>query len=296
MLVTSPESMIEITTVPQAAQNAAAVAAVCPFLGGPSPTEGGWSFRFEEYLESNWGAVYGGAVAAAAVSVARCAAPDRSLRGLHLQFVRTLPRGDVFATAEVRHSGRAVTTVEVVVYDQRRKVAAIALVTMVNPDAIATEHDNAAATPFAFRTTPCEPTLDAPIVDTLSLVREENGAPVLALGENLRANVDGTPSPIITIEVPWDEVALTGPEIACLAADPCVGCSILNSSIGEEALGPNVDITLRFTTAPATRIVSASGTVLSVQTGTATVGIEVQADDRQLAQALSTALLRPADQ
>ena len=49
---------------------------------------GGWRFDFGEHLESNWGAVYGGALAAGAVAVARCAAPGRSPRSAHLRLVR----------------------------------------------------------------------------------------------------------------------------------------------------------------------------------------------------------------
>jgi hypothetical protein len=58
-------------------------------------------------------------------------------------------------------------------------------------------------------------------------------------------------------------------------------------------LGPNPDLTLRFTTAPASRVIHAAGTILSVQHGSATIGIEVQAGDRQLAHGLATSLLLP---
>ena len=42
----------------------AAVDAVRGFLGGPHRDGEDWSFEFGEHLESNWGAVYGGALAA----------------------------------------------------------------------------------------------------------------------------------------------------------------------------------------------------------------------------------------
>jgi len=86
-------------------------------------------------------------------------------------------------------------------YDERSKLAAIALVTTVTPSAVAAGYHNTTATPFDVRTTPFEP---------------------------LRA-----------------------------------------------------------------RVVQTSGTVLSVQHGTATVAIEVQAGDQQLSQGLSTSLLLP---
>jgi hypothetical protein len=50
---------------------------------------------------------------------------------------------------------------------------------------------------------------------------------------------------------------------------------------------------LRFTTAPATRVITAAGMLLSVQRGTTTIGIEVQAGDHQLAHGLATSLLLP---
>jgi acyl-coenzyme A thioesterase PaaI-like protein len=66
---------------------------------------------------------------------------------------------------------------------------------------------------------------------------------------------------------------------------------LMYSSIPNEVIGPNVDLTLRFTTAPARPEVLTAGTVLSVQNGTATVAIEVQAGENQLAHGLATSLL-----
>lgn len=68
---------------------------------------------------------------------------------------------------------------------------------------------------------------------------------------------------------------------------------MIQTFVPVDVLGPNSDLSLRFTTAPATRVVQTSGTVLSVQHGTATVAIEVQAGDQQLSQGLSTSLLLP---
>jgi acyl-coenzyme A thioesterase PaaI-like protein len=65
----------------------------------------------------------------------------------------------------------------------------------------------------------------------------------------------------------------------------------MDSYIPLEYVGPNADLTLRFSTAPASRTLSAAGTILSVQRGTATVGIEVQAGEHQLAHGLATSLL-----
>jgi acyl-coenzyme A thioesterase PaaI-like protein len=270
-----------------------ALEAVRECLGGPTPDGARWRFEFGEHLESNWGAVYGGAVAAGMLSVARGGAPQCSPRSLHLQMVRALPRGQAHAVAEVRHAGRTVTTVQVDLYDARDKLAGTGLATMVTPDAVAAHLHDTTATPFDIRTTPNPLPIKTPIHDSLRMIREENGRSLRAWGENVRSSVTGGRSPVGTITVPWDDLELTGPEVACLAADPLVGMAVYWSGLPHEVLGPNADLSLRFTTAPATRVLETSGTVLSVQHGTATVGIEVQAGDQQLAQGLSTALLIP---
>jgi hypothetical protein len=91
--------------------------------------------------------------------------------------------------------------------------------------------------------------------------------------------------------VPWEDLEHSGPEAACLVADLVVALPIGWSYISSQDVGPNADLTLRFTTAPATRVVLAAGTMLSVQRGTATIGLEVQAGDNQLAHGLATSLL-----
>jgi acyl-coenzyme A thioesterase PaaI-like protein len=267
------------------------LASVRECLGGPTRDGEAWSFEFGEHLESNWGAVYGGAVAAAVLSVARCVGPERSPRSLHLQLIRSLPRGLAHVEATLRHEGRTVGTVQVDLYDSRHKLAATALATMVAPDAVAADLHDTTATPFDIRTTPNPLPIKTPIHDSLRMIREEDGLTLRAWGENVRPNVGGTKSPVGTITVPWDDLASTGPEAACLAADPLVGMAVYWSGLPHEVLGPNADLSLRFTTAPAIRVLETSGTVLSVQHGTATVAIEVQAGDQQLAHGLSTALL-----
>jgi len=83
----------------------------------------------------------------------------------------------------------------------------------------------------------------------------------------------------------------TGPEAACLGADAMVVAPLLYSSIPNEVVGPNPDLTLRFTTAPAQPEVLTASTSLSVQNDTASVALEVQAGANQLAHGLATSLL-----
>jgi hypothetical protein len=125
------------------------------------------------------------------------------------------------------------------------------------------------------------------------MIRRIDGVIQRAYGENVRPNVDGTMSPVGCITVPWDDLAVTGPEVSCLAADSLVNATLMGTFVPMNVLGPNPDLSLRFTTEPATRVVETSGTLLSVQHGSATVAIEVQAREHQLAQGLATALLTP---
>ena len=269
------------------------------FLGGPHQDGDGWVFDFGEHLESNWGAVYGGALAAGTLSVARAVAPERSPRSLHIQIVRSVPRGLAYATADVRHAGRTVGTVEVDLYDARRKLAAIALVTMVTPDAIAPNlHDTTATPPFrveARRSLRSSPTseLPRPSSTTLDLLAKRDGVPVMLTADNVRTNVDGSMAFIGECTIPWENLEVTGPEAACVAADARIGAAIMRSSVPLDAIGPNADLSLRFTTAPATRVIHAASIMLSIQHGTATVSLELHAGDQQLAHGLATALLLP---
>jgi acyl-coenzyme A thioesterase PaaI-like protein len=277
------------------AQTDRAVDAVHAFLGGPHADGDGWRFAFGEHLESNWGSVYGGAIAAGILSVARLAAPGRSPRSLHLQIPRAVPRGAAAASASVRHAGRTVGTVEVELLDAAGKLCALALVTMVTPDAVAAEHHDTTADPFERheRLLAVDPRFTAPVQQSLQMLTKKDGAWVGTYAANVRPCFDGTLPPVGHITLPWDDLDATGPEAACLGADAMIAAPMMYSSLPTEVIGANPDLTLRFTTAPATREVLTAGTVLSVQHGTTTVALEVQAGDQQLAHGLATALLLP---
>ena len=264
------------------------------FLGGPIPDGEEWRFEFGEQLNSNWGAVYGGALAAGTLAVARAAAPDRSPRSLHIQIVRPVPTGMAYATGDVRHAGRTVAVVEVDLFDARRKLAVIALVTMVTPGALAGDFQATSADVFQRRAQPpmvIESGFTAPVQEALQMLTIEDGVFFGAYAENVRRCFDGTPAPMGHITLPWKDLESTGPEAACLAADAMIVPPLMYSSIPNNLIGPNPDLTLRFTTAPAQREVLTASTILSVQNGSATVAIEVQAGENQLAQGLATSLL-----
>jgi acyl-coenzyme A thioesterase PaaI-like protein len=195
----------------------------------------------------------------------------------------------------MRHTGRTITTVEVDLYDARRKLAATALLTMVTPGALATEHHHTGTVPFDMTPDPVahDEFVDAPICHSLGLNPRVDGRFVRLAVENRPPNVDGTLPNVCPCTVPWEDLELTGPESACLVADAAVGGPMVNSTLPPEQLGPNPDLTLRFTTEPATRVINGMGTILSVQHGSATIGIEVQAGDHLLAHGLATSLLLP---
>jgi acyl-coenzyme A thioesterase PaaI-like protein len=265
-------------------------------LGGPSRDGDEWCFDLGEHLHNNWGAVYGGALSAAMLAVARSATPERSPRSIHVQMVRSVPGGRVVTAVGVRHSGRTVATVEVELFDDRDKLAAIALVTMVTPDAVAAEYDHTIAAPaFRLAETPVAVGDGIPGASVAPVVATLNLTPLGETGrlsaENARSSVDGSSAAVMKCAVPWENLECTGPEAACLAADAAVGPAIDFSYISSKDIGPNVDLSLRFTTAPATRVIVAASTMLSVERGTATVGIEVQAGDNQLAHGLASSLL-----
>ncbi len=112
--------------------------------------------------------------------------------------------------------------------------------------------------------------------------------------DNLPPSIDGTRATGLSIRVPWDSLDATGPEAACLVADAAIGGPLTQAFGFDGAAGPNSDLTLRFTTAPTSRRISGIATMVSMQHGTATVSIEVHADDQQLAHGLATSLLLEA--
>ncbi len=243
--------------------------------------------------------MYGGALATGSLAIARTLAPTRSPRSPHIQIVRSVPTGPAYVTAELRHRGRTVGTVEVDLFDARRKLAAITLVTMVTPDAVpANLHNTAVAPAFHVDSQPNPPEYSnlggaAPIVETLDLLGTLDGVPQMLTADNVRSSVDGSLAFVGDSTIPWEQLEHTGPEAACLTADARIGTAVMRSSVPLAAAGPNADLSLRFTTAPATRRIRTAATMLSLQHGTATVGLELHAGDQQLAHGLATSLLRP---
>jgi acyl-coenzyme A thioesterase PaaI-like protein len=264
-------------------------------LGGPTRDGDGWTFDFGEHLESNWGAIYGGALSAACISVARAVLPGRAPHSLHVQIPRSVPRGLAYATADVRHEGRTVATVQIDLYEARKKLAVTALVTMVAPDAVAVAYDDTTANQFDRRPRQGVLAAVAPVQRTFDMLTDpRDGAFTGWYVENGRRGLDGAAPPSGHITLPWDDLTGTGPEAACLSADAAIAPPLVYTElVPNEVLGPNPDLSLRFACGTPEREVLSAGTLLSLHAGTATVAIEVQSGANQLAHGLATALLLP---
>jgi hypothetical protein len=167
---------------------------------------------------------------------------------------------------------------------------------MVAPGAVEAHYCNTTALPVRERQRriTMDPSFVAPVQQSLEMLGTDDDGALIALdAENVTPSVDGTLSALGGITVPWDALDSTGPEAACLVADALIAAPLVNSFIPEDVVGPNADLSLRFTTAPASRRVSATATMLAVQDGTAIVAVDVQALGNQLAHGLSTSLLLP---
>ena len=256
---------------------------------------------FGEHLESNWGAVYGGALAAATAG----AGPGRRARPCHP--VRCTSRscgrfrvGAAYATARMRHAGRTVGTVEVDVFDRAAEARGHC----------ARHHGDADRG-------------SRPATTTRAPFRFASGRNRVPLGR------DSFESPVTRRARDDPDRRRRQYRLAadgrCAAERRRVGGAGAadHRSVGEpRAHRPrsrvprgrrgrrrsrarvvrsqtrrwdrNADLSLRFTTAPATpRGPEPRDRWCRSQHGTATVAIEVQAGDQQLAHGLSTSLLLP---
>jgi acyl-coenzyme A thioesterase PaaI-like protein len=235
-------------------------------------------FELGDHLRGAFGGIFGGAVAACAVRAARDVVPERRPASLDIRFLRGLPPGTAEAQASVLHAGRSLTTVRIDLVGERR-LAASATLGLVDP---------AALHPLdrpASRSAPDEPDgegsawrvpdgVEAPIVDTLGprIVRADDEVVVTA------------------VRAPWLEQG-AGAEVACLAADMCVGPPVAAATRGEPIPHPNPDLSLRFAAEPLDTRLIAVGRLERVDGGLATVGIEVWSSQDLVAAGVSSSIL-----
>ena len=280
---------------------AAVLAAVSGFLGGPSPDGDEWYFDFGEHLESNWGAVYGGAIAAGTLAVARSVAPDRSPRSLHLQIVRSVPRGPCLRHHQGSPHGP---------HCRDRRGRPLRRTTKAGGHrpphdghtGCAGRPNTTSPRPSPSRRLTLRPAASDFGVECPNHRVTQHGAATrmvrwpISPSDNMRPSVDGLAHrPFASAPSRGDDLEVTGPESACLVADASVG-----------APSGQLDPPIRTTSArtPISLCASRQHQQLArhhrcrerssrCSTASTSIGIEVQAGDHQLAHGLATSLLLP---
>jgi len=244
------------------------------FLDAEPAGERRWRFELGRELHGAFGGVFGGAVAACALVVARQLAPGKVPAALDCRFLRGLPAGTASVTATVLHAGRSLSCVSVDVIDERDRLATRATVSLVAPDALADLDGGSAGPPEPTGADGWSPApgVDIPIVATLE--------PRLAsLGDRGMASI---------IRLPWRSA-----EAACMAADLCVGPPVAAAVRGQPVSHPNPDLSLRFAGPVTGEELVGVGRVDRVAGGVAAVSIEVWSDADLVAIGVSTSLLLP---
>jgi acyl-coenzyme A thioesterase PaaI-like protein len=260
-----------------------AVSTAAEFLGGEQTADGTWRFSMGSELHGAFGGVFGGAVAAATLLTARSLNPARLPVALDCRFVRSLPAGEARVMPSVVHEGRTLSCVSVDVLDERDRVATRATVSLVDP-VVLEPLDHPGASTSARWTSHADgarwtrpPGVEAPIIDTLEprvVGRDERGI-------------------ASSIRVPWQDTT-AGAEVACLAADLCVGPPVAAAFPDRWIPHPNPDLSLRFSVVAIDEPVVAVGRLERIAAGLASVRIQVWSGGELAAVGVSSSLLLPS--
>jgi acyl-coenzyme A thioesterase PaaI-like protein len=246
------------------------------YLGGRPGEDGTWRFHIGRELHGAFGGAFGGVVSAAAITAARSAARGRRPAAFDIRFLRGLPAGTVTATPDVLHAGRTLSCVTVDLRTDDGRLAARATVSLVADDALASV--SAATTDRAlpaYDDGKPWPPIGAPIIETLeprTVAWPERGDAV-------------------ALRVPWDDVAETSAEAACLPGDMCVGPPVVFEPAASGLAHPNPDLSLRFAAPITSNEVIGVGRLERVADGLATVAIEVWSAGGLVAVGVSTSTL-----
>lgn len=252
------------------------------YLDGCRNADGTWTIEMGRDRQGAFGGAFGGFLAAAAVAVARVASGDRLPSGLDARFVRVLPTGEATLCVDTVHTGRSLSVIDVVVRDERDRVATRASVTLVDPGVLRPlDHPGHGPDPprVVYRegrpwTSPHGVTI--PILETL--------AP--------RAVGHGELGHATALRVPWDD-ADGSAEAACLAADMCTGPPVAGAFEGAWSPHPNTDLSLRFAGREVGAEVVGWGRLERMDGGLATVRVEVRSGDALVAAGVATSLVLP---
>lgn len=248
------------------------------FLGSRT-TDQGVSFEINRDLYGAFEGAFGGVIAVCGLVAARVEEPDRRPVALDCRFLRGIQAGRVEARPSVVRRGRTLSVIDVRVHDEQDELAATALASFVDPEALHPLSDDqmvrpgasvayAEASPFQLRRS------DVPIVGTLE--------PRMKLTD---------PGLISTVlEVPWDEPG-TGPEAACLVADMAVGPPLERELEGGWVPHPNPDLSVRFIGERSEREVAGVARLERVGAGVAAVRFEVFSGAELIAVGCASSLL-----
>lgn len=249
-------------------------------LGAARVDDQNWHFDLGGHLNSVWGGVHGGAVAAATLVAARGAAESRSPMSLDIRLLRYVLAGPAQAASRVVHRGRTLTTVQVELTDEGARTTAVALATFVERSALATDiarEPEARSLAGDVNRSDDEHLTKSGIVQLLDV--DETYVP----GGH---GWDATP-----ITVPWEVRLDTGPEAVCMAADLVQGGAAYRAVEGHGLATPNVDLSLRFTGADPDETLVGYAQALGWGAGALAVQTVTWSGKRALGHSLSSCVL-----
>jgi acyl-coenzyme A thioesterase PaaI-like protein len=247
-------------------------------FGGTPLKDNAWQFDLKEEWNGGFGGTTGGVLAALCVFAARAMAPERNPTSVDSRFIRGFKPGLATVVPTLVNAGRSLSTVMVDIVNEEGKLCTRSTVTLVVANALA-EVDVAGGAgdlqdmrPLSeARVWPQHEKRPIPLVDTFR--------PAF-MGVDER----GTAT---RVDVVWDEGGLA--EAICIAADLSVGPPVARALKGKPLAMPNPDISLRFCApAPLPSQLIASCRLDCLEGGLATTRIEVRAQDKLVANGVST--------
>jgi acyl-coenzyme A thioesterase PaaI-like protein len=214
------------------------------FVGLALGPDGSAVFELGEHLLGAFGGVFGGALAAGAVALARRELPGRVPVSIDCRFLRALPAGSAPARVEPLHLGRSLACVRVeVVRARENRPAFVATVALVAPQGLG---------PL-----PLRPGMPAPRAHGASSMPREERRRAWSAPENRTVPIAATLRPSVVplddgwfagvVRLPWEEPGWLA-EAACVAADLCVGPPVAAPlfAAGRWVPHPNPDVSMHF--------------------------------------------------
>jgi acyl-coenzyme A thioesterase PaaI-like protein len=247
-------------------------------FGGNRLDDEAWQFDLKQDWNGGFGGTTGGVLSALTVFAARALAPGRFPSSVDSRFIRGFRPGVARVEPTLVHEGRSLSTVMVDILNEEGKLCTRSTVTLIVADALAeVEAEDGAGELEGMRTLtearvwPQPKSRPIPLVDTF---------------QPAFMGVDGKGT-ATKVDVVWDEGGLA--EAICIAADLSVGPPVARALQGKPLAMPNPDISLRFCRdAELPRYLVASCRLDSMESGLATTRIEVRAQDKLVANGIST--------